>query len=229
MKAKKVRIYFLPVALIAVLLLAYWFMFLPDFASGRIRAARIVQKVTPWAFCRELTVHPRRINFAISFFYLSEQRFPTWDELKSEVKDSGGQPICEQFDQKIYYYNGYEEGACTLIVEPLVDSQEIDKIFREHILSIVRSTMTEMEHEWLLTNPESYTPEYILVECVSVSSSCLQLLDIMKGEDPKQYEEIRSELLREIEEGTYERVCVFSKPFQKKLLRRKERGADIIE
>ena len=204
------------------------YLIVPD-SRGRLPAARLLLKLKSEAFHKELRRNSLPINGGIGFYYDREGRMPTPQELKGQGIKSpiGDGRVWEkhgknQFGRESYYHYGYERGECTFVVQANSD-RDWNEDFQENIVPIVSKTMTEIEHHWILTNPKYYLPpDYIMFYTDVASSACFRVAEVMRGSNPEQYEEIRNELLREIEEGTYEKICVFSKSFQEKLARRRE-------
>jgi hypothetical protein len=175
------------------------------------------------------------INGSISDFYLSEGRMPTPQELKGQGMKSpvGDGKVWEkygrnQFGEESYYYYGFEKGECTFVVKSNTRGTNWDEKFKDNMIPIINKTMTSIEHHWILANPEYYPPPQVVTfQFDSASSPCVDLAEVMSWLRPEQLEEIRNELLQEIEEGTYdENMSVFSKPFQEKMKARKEMNGD---
>jgi hypothetical protein len=186
---------------------------------------------TPWAFYKELDRNFKPMRYAINLFYLRENRMPTFQELKALTRESlGSEGLLwerygkNRFGQESYYHYGYEKGECMFFVDPAADPSEMDKNFQHYILPVIGHTLTELEHEVIFENLRQEIPHYFILRPAVLSSVCLDLLDLMQAEHPDRFEEIREELIREKKEGTYESICVFSKPFQEKLAGRKMKG-----
>jgi hypothetical protein len=221
------------IALAFVTLVFGWFYLMsPTFDEGDIRAAKIVLKLHPGAFFEELDSNFRPMALAISFFYFRESRMPTPGELKGSLTreslgDSGllwDKYGTNRLGKETYYYYGYEKGECTFFADPTSNPDSLNQHFQENILPIISRTFTELEHQWILkVNVSEPVPQYLALQPAVSSSVCLELLELMHSIHPDRYEEIRNELLQEIQEGSYDpQMCVFSKPFQERIAKRKK-------
>ncbi|GAB4332287.1 MAG: hypothetical protein Kow0099_04110 [Candidatus Abyssubacteria bacterium] len=226
----------LGIILLAAFLGAVMYLLVPDYAEGRVRATRVLMRISPSSFYRELAANFRPLSRVASYFYLSQNRMPALEQLQLEASPTGhasvwGEYLRQRYGDQSYYHYGFDKGECTFVVETTGRGWELDQHFYEYILPILSGTMTDFEHEWIIKNVESsrYPPEYLVFQSIVASSMCLELVNIMKVEAPDRYEEIRNELLKEMEEGTYEKICVFSKPFQEKLARRREQDQALKE
>lgn len=233
MKIRWRRIIEVSLLVIIMITSVYWYLFVPT-STARIRAARLAITAMPGAIHRELTVDFRGMNLAVANFYLSAQRMPTPEEIKElDMKSLGEEGLLwdkygtNRFGNENYYNSGYENGECTFMVEAAFSNVQFDEHFQEDYLPIINRTMTDLEHMWILQSPESRkendAPEIFWFDRFLVSPACIQLLEDMSWRKPEKYEEIRNEILRQLEEGTYdENICVLSLPFQRRLARRKE-------
>jgi hypothetical protein len=169
------------------------------------------------------------MRLAIGFFFLRENRMPTPQEVKALTRESFGDKGLlwerygkNRFGQESYYHYGYEKGECTFFVDPSNDPSDLNESFRKYLLPAISHALTELEHQWIIYDIQEMPPNLLVLSPAVSSSICLELLDIMRSPTYRdRREEIRNELIKEKEEGTYERICVFSKPFQEKLARRK--------
>jgi hypothetical protein len=152
---------------------------------------------------------------------------PTLEEMeniKSESEAVLDRRGWYKFHGENYYHYGYETGQCTFIVE----AYRFDERFKEGYLPIINSIMTQLEHTWLIYESERkwvnyLEPEILAIQNLFTSSTCLCLLGELQGRKEDMYEEIRGELLQQIDENTYDKnICVLSKPFQERISKRKK-------
>jgi len=235
-KLKKIVVAFSIVTIF--LTVTYWYWFIPD-GSGRIRAAKWALEKMPGDIFLQRVASFRQINDRISNFYLTHERMPTPKEI-IEVRSEGEAVVRRegwyQYVGENYYHYGYETGECSFLVESLCSHDCFDEQFRKGYLPIINNTMTQLEHTWLIYEQERdwvyyLEPEILSIQSFFTSPTCLWVIGEMEGRKKELYQEIRNELLQQIEEGTYdENICVLSLPFQRRMAKRKEReGASHTE
>ncbi len=134
-----------------------------------------------------------------------------------------------QFPGEDYYNYGYERGECSFVVKSSCFKDCFDEQFQEGYLPVIKDTMSQLEHTWLIYDEKRewvyfLEPELLSIQPYFVSPTCLYVLSELKSRKEELYEEIRKELLQEIAEGTYdESICVLSKSFRERIVKRKQK------
>lgn len=209
-----------------------WYLFVPT-GTGRIRLVQMLVRTRPSEIKRELIGTLRGLNYVIANFYVKNGRTPSPTEIR-EIR-SDGQSVWEsygknRYGEERYYHYGYDDGECTFVVEGIHRGAVVNECFERAYLDAFTAAHLELEHAWLLSGDdcgkELDYPELLLMEDFASISTCVQTLEELKWRRPELYHQIRNELQMEIEEGSYEKICVLSKPFQEKMAgRTKRRGA----
>lgn len=232
MKRKRVIIVTLLVAFATGVI---WYMFVPT-CTARIRIVKMLVHAKPSEIQRELVGTLRRIDYALASFYVENDRMPNPTELRSITYDK--ELVWEKYGKNRYgkerhYHYSYECGECTFVVEGIHTGAILDECFMDVYINVFKKTHVALEHEWLLTGNECSKkldyPELILIEDFVSSSACVQTLEFLKLQRPELYRQIRTELQLEIEEGSYEEICVLSKAFREKMAKRKEKEKQAAE